>query len=489
MATTATTYFDGVRRPNVAHSATVRTVWLTCALVVLASSRVPAQSVERPIGFDSAGRVMVITPELARRFALDSTHWPVGDDFRDARLYATAPGMAVLAVRRADESVTRYELDEAARERLRAAIQAATVRRGIVVSEEGGDVVVESAARGFVRHQKLVAATLYAPAAAALVGGQSGAGATYAIVAGGSYFALNEMVERVHITRAQADLANDGAWRGASMAVMSLYAANAGDSRTYSAGIIAGGIAGTVAGYRRGRAFTDAEAAAAAGASTMLGLTSAGLLGAAGLFDSVATLRPAMLPIMAAMGLGWGIGPSYPRRATYGVTSSDVGLVRMSSWLGAAAALTPMLASDDVDGHLASGVATAGLVVGALVGDRAFARPVDHSRADYRSILLAVGAGSTLFGAIPALAQSGNAALTLGAWTAGAVFGASYAERKIRARLARGLPPSGAGGTAAHARHPAAERDARVQLHFSPTSAMAAAAGSRGTHRILQVTF
>ena len=51
------------------------------AFSLLAANSLRAQVVERPVPFDNAGQVMVMTPYIADRAALRAPWWPVSGDF------------------------------------------------------------------------------------------------------------------------------------------------------------------------------------------------------------------------------------------------------------------------------------------------------------------------------------------------------------------------------------------------------------------------
>ncbi|CAN5833257.1 hypothetical protein BH11GEM1_BH11GEM1_35770 [soil metagenome] len=74
-------------------------------LVLLPATRAEAQARERPVPFDSAGRIMSISPPLAARLGLSAPLWPVTGDYIDARLYGidVAGGGFVLVVQRQRE--------------------------------------------------------------------------------------------------------------------------------------------------------------------------------------------------------------------------------------------------------------------------------------------------------------------------------------------------------------------------------------------------
>src|SRR5207248_2199077 len=104
----------------------VRRLLLAVIVCVALGRPLVAQIVETPIAFDSARRVLVVTPPLAARLRLAAPVWPVRSDFREARLYAVQPaGGFVLVVQRPDGVVERFAFDAAARAALGSAIDAA----------------------------------------------------------------------------------------------------------------------------------------------------------------------------------------------------------------------------------------------------------------------------------------------------------------------------------------------------------------------------
>lgn len=129
------------------------------ALLFVAASAAGAQVVERPVAFDSAGRVIVMTPYIAQRAALRAPWWPVAGDFTEARLYAVNDTY-VLAVNRPSGVVERFNLSAADREAIRA-----------IVSRLPSDVIASrvNARNSFVRGQTLLGLTVYGPAFAGTI--------------------------------------------------------------------------------------------------------------------------------------------------------------------------------------------------------------------------------------------------------------------------------------------------------------------------------
>jgi len=80
------------------------------ALLLLVAPAAAAQVVETPQPFDSAGRLMAITPAIAARLQLGPPAWRVVGDYTEARLYSIGGDAYVLVVTRRDGSLERYSV-------------------------------------------------------------------------------------------------------------------------------------------------------------------------------------------------------------------------------------------------------------------------------------------------------------------------------------------------------------------------------------------
>jgi hypothetical protein len=240
---------------------------------------------------------------------------------------------------------------------------------------------------------------------------------------------------------------------------------------------------------------TDAEAAASAYAADFLAAGSAGVLAMAGAFDDGPGSRATVGAISAALVGGYMVGPSYPRRAPYTVTGGDVRALGLGRAIGAFAAATPFIDRQHVDGHVAAGVITAGMVLGAVAGDRWLVRPRDHTTSEATLVWTGAGVGAFVGGGIASL---GNAT-PQGAWglaVAGALVGAVATEAAVHPR------PGGRRILSSEAGRPhAAALDSddtgiaretnrrRTQITFDPVGAVFAATGRIGTFSVLRVSF
>ena len=459
---------------------------------------------ERPVAFDSAGRVVAITPPLAQRLALAALAWPVTGEFREARLYASGDSY-VLVVTRPDGAMERYALDAGMAESLRGAVNSAFATRLSPSAEPGSDVLSEPAGFAFARNQLVVGALVYGPAMAALAG-ESGDGSTaagvYLLSAGVPFFVALNRSRGEPITRAQNHLATDGGPRMALISSAAFYSLTGSrEEELYQGTILAGAIAGTIGGLRVGRGLTDGEAAAMTGASTLLTGVTAGLMGVAGRFDERcrdtefgydcdSRFGRADYGVLAATALaGYPLGLQWVRRASYGITAGDVRATMTSGVVGALAS-TAFLPDDDNDDDARASLAivTGGLVAGVVAGDRLIARRFDYTRG--QGVLLGVGAvGGGLIGlALPVLAQSTEGRLYVVAGSAGAITGMAMTHGLLAPYRARaGRPLRDAGRRRGSSGTESGRGAARIE--FDPAAAALALGGTPGHHSLVRLTF
>jgi hypothetical protein len=451
-----------------------------------------APVIERPVPFDSAGRIPVLTPTLATRFQLTAPAWPVSGGFRDARLYRGEGDGHVLVVSRPDGSVARFLLDGTALAALQRAVQAALVvegpGRGRQTDAATGLEVSQPAGNTFVRNQTLLGLTAYGPAAAAIFsdnGGAAAAGA-YFLAAGTSFFVAANAVKQGTVTRAQASRAGHGGTRGAAAGAAVAAMANADGGPAWGAAILSGAVGGTVAGYLHGRGLSDGEAAAAGLGADLVALTTLGAGGAAGVFkaverevpidserpgagtylDSDRSLRgpgKAVLGGAVAAGvLGYAVGPRYARRAAYNVTAGDVSVAFTGALVGALAATA--LVTEGAGEQAWMGAATAGLVAGAVLSDRLLVRRADRTAADGTLAQLGAIAGALMGGGVAAIAETGQQT-TLGLLAAGGALGLVAADRILE-------PAADAGPLRGIMQGASRRLDGRVHVALGPVSSV-----------------
>jgi len=414
------------------------------------SAPVSAQSIpsiETPVPFDSAGRIPAITPTLVSRLALTAPAWPVSGGFREARLFRTDRNTYVLVVQRADGSVARFALSDEAHTTLQRAVSS-----GLLASGTGGQRLTTDASTGlevsqpagnrFVRNQTLLGLVAYGPATAALLSDASPAAAAggYFLAAGTSFFVAANLVKNRTVTRAQSSLASHGGTRGAAAGAAIAAIANANSGPGWGAPILLGAIGGTIGGYRHARGLSDGEAAGAGFVADLAALTALGIGGATDAFrrdtrvrlfdpeqpqgggytETVDNLRPpGKATLGAAIGagvLGYALGPRYARRASYNVTAGDVSVAFAGAALGAVAATA--IPGDNTDETTMFGVATAGMLTGAWLADRALVRTYDRTSADGTLVQLGTLAGALMGGGVAAISeanrQGGLALVTVG---------------------------------------------------------------------------
>jgi hypothetical protein len=456
------------------------------AVLLLPAGHADAQTRERPVAFDSAGRVTVLTPPLAARLGLSAPAWPVSGDYLDARLYTVGDASTsyVLVVRRQREVLDRYSLDAGQRRELARAIDVGNM---LVTTRGGPDAVptyISEPVRGtFVVNQTLLGGILFGPAAATLVNDPAGSTAAYLAVTGGAFFLAANMTKTSSVSRAQNHLSWHSARRGAIAADLLLYSLTSNDGgRGYAAATVVGGIAGDVLGFTLGEPMTDAEAHGTSHGSTITAALTGGLLGATGLYDSNAGSRIGTAAIVGAGVLGYPLGLRYVRSAPYRVTAGDVGTLVTSEFLGAAAA--GILLPNSADPRLAYGVLTAGFALGAFVGDQVLVRPFDHTESEARLLQYGSAAGALVALAIPTLIRTSDSHVLLGAATIGGVLGALLTEQLIEPqRAGTGLGSVAPGGKTS------VGRTSSVDFRFAPESALLAGMGLKGNHSILSVSF
>ena len=437
-----------------------------------------AQITERPSAFDSAGKVRTLTPAHVTRFDLKPPVWIVSGDFVEARLFTLSSGGHVLAVERRDGAVDRFALSDEESAALRAAIDAAMQTAGALVTEERSEMISEPARGAFVRNQMFLAAILYSPALAAQTNNRESALALYLLSAGASYFVVTNFANKTTVTRAQNDLATDGAFRGAFFANGILAAVGPDEpyGKVSALVTLGGALGGSAFGFRRAHGLTDGEAKAAKSASSYMVYTTVGLLGLAGIEDKV---RIHAGSSVAAGLAGYMLGPRYPRRASYTVTAGDVNTLWIGSALGMATAFTPLVGMDSIKEKVGWAAFTAGLLGGAYVAERVWVRPYDHTQGEVAQIWLGTIAGGLMGGSIVVLGKPSNESVSLGLVTGGAMLGALGAQ--LLSQPARARPRSALRGVTG-------ERD-RATVEWTPAGLALAAASVRGNHGLLTIRF
>src|SRR4051812_33857040 len=381
------------------------------ALVLAPVSHAHSQVIERPVPFDSAGLVTVMTPFLADRAALRPPWWPVSGDFTDARLFTANDSTYVLAVSRKTGVVERYSLSATDREAIRAVVS--KLPREIIMSRT-------DSRNAFIRGQSLLGLVAYAPAfTVAIASNDASAGAAYLVVAGGTFFAASEISRRIFIARPQTDLAFNLGHNGALTGWATAYLLH-GHDEAQGAGAFLGGVGGAALGLSIARNMTEADAVGAGFGSdigALIGLGTAEALRGEehcefqpndGFLCHPARLSDrAIVAMTLASGIiGYPLGVLYPRNANYNVTPGDIQTLWPSAGVGALAA-SVFLGDGSSDGAVAA-VLTSGGVVGMIVGDRLLVRRFDHSRADGGRVTLGAFAGALMGAGVAALTNTSD---------------------------------------------------------------------------------
>jgi len=446
----------------------------TGALLCFAAVDLRAQVIERPIPFDSAGQVVVMTPYIAERAALRAPWWPVSGDFTEARLYTVNDSSYVLTVGRRSGVVERYAITSVDRDAIRA-----------IVSRLPRDVITarNDARNAFVKNQALLGIFAYGPAfSLSIADNGAGAAAGYFVVAGGTFFAASEISRRMFISRAQSDLAFNMGHNGTLAGWAALYVLN-GSKRPQAAGAFIGGLAGAALGLSAGRNMTEADAVGSAFGSDMGALIGWGTTEAIRgketcTFDPVSFVetctrslsnRTEVAMILASGIVGYPLGLLYPRNARYRVTPGDIQTLWGTALLGAAT--TSAFLGENSSGRAVAATVTTGGVLGIIAGDRFLVQRYDHSRTDGGRVVLGTVAGGLMGAGVATLFNTDNPDphFVLGLAAVGGLAGTIITEHYLD-------PSSDAGPP-------------RFHVTFNPVSIALLAARSPGNHSLLNVRF
>ncbi len=449
---------------------------ITGALLSFSASRVAAQIVERPVPFDSAGLVTVMTPFLAEKAALRPPWWPVSGDFTEARLFTANDSTYVLAVTRRTGVVERYSLSGTDREAIRAVVS--RLPRGVIVARN-------DARNAFVKNQAILGLVAYGPTfAGAISDNSAGVTAGYLVVAGGTFFAASEIARRISISRAQSDLAFNMGHNGALAGWAVTYALGA-SNRVQSGGAFVGGLTGATLGVAFGRGMTEADAVGAAfgsdigaliGWGTMEAIKSKqtctvtpGVIGTVNCTRNISA-RAEVTTILASGIIGYPMGVLYPRNARYNVTPGDIQTLWGTTLLGMATSGALFVGRDRSTRAVAASL-TAGGVVGIIAGDRFVVQRYDHSRTDGGRVVLGTVAGGLMGAGVATLTNTSDPDphLVLGLASVGGLIGIIATERYLDPASDAGRP--------------------RIRVTFNPAGIVGVATRAPGNHSLLNVRF
>ena len=319
----------------------------------------------------------------------------------------------------------------------------------------------------FVRNQTILGALLYAPAFATAVARDGVAwGATYMLVAGGSFVASAEISRRIAITDPMHRLATGAPIRGAVVGALLADAARVEDHAAAGT-ILLTSFAGTGAALWLGRPLHDGESAA-----TLFGADAVGLAAlAASKATGIAVSRTQSALVAGGMLIGAPLGQAYAALASYNVTPGDLTAMKATAAVGMLAGYTVVANGARTDRQLAAALAIGG-VAGLVLGDRLLARRYDHTEGDGRFVM-AGGVAGGLMGAGVALLTGGAHdrfnAFTGAMTTVGAAAGIALTQRYVLPK-ADGALRLGA-------------------LRFHPEGVLAVASGLRGSYTVASIGF
>ncbi|MDQ6768614.1 MAG: hypothetical protein M3Z54_01330 [Gemmatimonadota bacterium] len=434
-----------------------------------------AQVVERPVPFDSAGQVLVVTPYIASRADLRSPWWPVSGDFTEARLYTANDSTYVLTVGRRTGTVERYSLSAADRDAIRAIVS--RLPREVIAARN-------DARNAFIRSQAILGLVAYGPTfAGAIANNSAGVTAGYLVVAGGTFFAASEISRRMFVSRAQSDLAFNMGHNGSLAGWGAMYVLGA-SNRAQSGGAFVGGVTGAAIGLSVARHMTEADAVGAAFGSDIGALIGWGTMEAIrGRETCTPNVDPFVAPdckrglstksevaiVLASGIIGYPLGVLYPRNARYNVTPGDIQTLWGTTFIGMATAGTFL--GDKSSRRAVATALTAGGIVGMIAGDRFLVQRFDHSRTEGGRVVFGTVAGGLMGAGIATLTNTNNPDpyLVSGMAAAGGLLGIIVTERYLDP-----APDAGRG---------------RFRVTFNPASLPLLATRKPGTYSLINVRF
>lgn len=437
-----------------------------------------AQTVETPVAFDSAQRVMAVTPTVAERLHLRPPQWPVQSVYRETRLYSVSPGDGfMLVVTRLSGVVERTPLSPTERNALRAAVDAGMSITGRPSAELASDIVSEPAGNAFARHQTFLAAAVYGPLAASLADDGSVAGAAYLAVTGATFFISYSAAQSHQFTRAQSDLAGDLGLAVGGAGWLLGYAATGESTKGIRGLSLASAVVGTVSGAALGRTLSDAEAHAAS-----LGIESAGALALAA--NGIAgSSKRATAATVAVTGLaGYTVGVRYPRQVGYTVTAGDVEATSTAALVGVLYGASALAQVSSPTFRQYSSYLAPAYLAGVLVGDRVFARHFNLTQAQANILNVGALAGGLVGLAVPVLSDNNSSAtFDFAAAAVGATLGMTV--------IATGFTKSPTIASRLGFDAMKTRRRGATRLSFAPAGVIAALSGVPGKQTLARFTF
>lgn len=333
----------------------------------------------------------------------------------------------------------------------------------------------------FVRNQSVLGLSVYGPAFAAMIGTAPATRlASYMVMAGGTFFAANELTRQMEITPAREVLSSRMGWRGTVSGLSLAIASDVGSSEA-GAMTLVGGLGGSAIGLALGGGLTEGEAVATVVGHDILVLSSLAMTYIADANEGDGSGLSRQSRVLVPMVAGWGgyaLGRLYAGRAPYEVTAGDALLLWLGAGVGGLAGSTAIAESSPSNQAVAGALLVGGLT-GVWAADRFIVRRYDHTRSEGALVALGGGAGSLMgIGLGVLISGDGNrtSGPTLAFATLGAIGGIVLAERSAQPAFDQGRRMEF--GEAAPSR-----------LEVNPMAAVAAATRTPGQHALVRFTF
>jgi hypothetical protein len=437
---------------------------------VLSCGILPAQVVETPQPFDSAGRVLSLTPFAAARTGLGPPEWRISGDYVEARLYRNASGNYVIAVTRRDQSVERYDVTADDVIAIRAKVSGSPSQ--FAFRSQG------RASSAFVRNQTLMGIGVYGPAMAyAIANEATGRGATYLLTAGATFFAATHLARRIQISPEMNSLGTHMGLRGGLIGLGTAHALDMSPD-ALAGGALIGSLGGTAAGLLLGSSWDPQEVVASEIGADLTAVTAWGLFFVVrgdGVLSEAARNREIVL-LSGATVAGYVLGHRYGNIVSHNITVGDARTLWVTGALGVSAGSIAIAGRDPSD--RATGLAlTSGWVAGVLAGELLLARRFDLSENDASLLALGSGAGALIGLGVARLTDNeGETDSRTMTWTTLGGIGGLFLTHYLLA------PPVDAGKLPAGT-------SARSSLQFNPVGLAMTAAKVPGSFPLLSVTF
>lgn len=324
----------------------------------------------------------------------------------------------------------------------------------------------------FVRNQSMLGVAIYAPAFATTVASDGLAwGASYLLVAGGSFVAAAEVSRWITVTDPMQRLATWLPIHGAIAGSMSAALLDA-DQKGTAGAMLFGSLGGAAMALWKGRSMNDAEAAATVFGADVLGLAGYGVATAGGAPSGGDAGKARLGAALGGMVLGAPAGHAYAALARYHVTAGDLTAASAAGGVGMLAGLSVLAGRGDVPERDLATALTIGGLAGLVAGDRLLVSRYDHTPSEGRLVALGGVAGGLMGAGVAMLSRADggewgtvSAALT----TAGAAVGIGLTQRYMLPKADGGLRLSG------------------LTLH--PAGVLAAATGMRGSCTLGSIRF